>query len=804
MSTEIDSEISEMNNFIRNTGLEHIPILIFQFIDTDSLEVCRKVSKEWKQFIDNSTSIWKSHLAKARASMKKRQDVFLARYGKKSLEEDLESAFDPDENVWNWNRSSPDYKKWEIKFWKFWTQVFDHFEFEVSDLDVLRDFVLLYNGYDKVPSWIQFETPLNHAAEIGNYYLVNYCVENRYEFRCNIKCLPPLHAACMSGHKDIIRLILTNQDELKIDLNCRANYMYEDVTAFHFICEHGDEELLKLFIDLTRDKGFDYNTQTCQGKTALYMHIGNPKTVALLLKYHDEIDLDLNIVQEHGRTPLQWACVNGFLESVEILLVEAKKKGLYLDLDTAPPHSGDTPIDVATSSTRTYPLCGSNLTGLLRLLIKHTGRGSYFFKNTPSTIASMGRLMDYFDYCEDTGKEIDVERIMVYAIRYAPRLKRLVELLDARGRTLDFKFRDRSGRTLLHLAAGRNTYLESSEAGEAVNFFLEICQKKKIAVKFNVRDHDGNTVFHSAELSALKVLVNYCKQKKLKIDLNVKNKDGKTPFHIACSNRFSGKEKIEYFLSLVNTTYINYNLRDKDGWTIAYTACNACQHRFGIDIVMLLLDHSVTRGIDFNIPDAKGHTILHHLVDFSVKMKNDSFHHDDYFKIIRLLLTSSVSYCININALNKEGKTPFHLACESGTLQVVKIFIECCDPERLSFETQDKNGLTPLHLAVKNDHVVIVKEFLENPTLKKYVNLEIPDINGFTIKDYAKWNQQIAKLFDNFGQESDAESDEESDEESNAISDEEYGAESDEESDAEFDEESDAESDEESDVESDE
>merc|ERR1712029_87187 len=102
---------------------------------------------------------------------------------------------------------------------------------------------------------------------------------------------------------------------------------------------------------------------------------------------------------------------------------------------------------------------------------------------------------------------------------------------DAKGRKLDFKFRDRSGRTLLHLAASRRRimYSDGSEAGKAVNYFLETCRKKRKSVKFNARDHDGNTVFHSAELSALKVLVNYCKQKKIKIDLNVKDKDGKTP-----------------------------------------------------------------------------------------------------------------------------------------------------------------------------------------------------------------------------------------------------------------------------------
>ena len=81
-----------------------------------------------------------------------------------------------------------------------------------------------------------------------------------------------------------------------------------------------------------------------------------------------------------------------------------------------------------------------------------------FLKNSASTLASMGRLMDYLDYCEDTGTKIDVEEILVYAIPNASYFKRLVEHLDARGRKLDIKFRERSGKTPLQLADDNDHY----------------------------------------------------------------------------------------------------------------------------------------------------------------------------------------------------------------------------------------------------------------------------------------------------------------------------------------------------------
>ena len=139
MSAEIDSKLNEL---IRNPGFEHIPILVFQLIDTYSREVCRKVSKEWKQFIDNSTPIWKGHLAKARASMKKKQDeFFLERYPHQMPEDILNAEFESGES-WpeRWWNQYPHSPKWEFKFWKFWTQVFENYEFEVSDLESDAEF----------------------------------------------------------------------------------------------------------------------------------------------------------------------------------------------------------------------------------------------------------------------------------------------------------------------------------------------------------------------------------------------------------------------------------------------------------------------------------------------------------------------------------------------------------------------------------------------------------------------------------------------------------------------------------------
>ena len=107
-----------------------------------------------------------------------------------------------------------------------------------------------------------------------------------------------------------------------------------------------------------------------------------------------------------------------------------------------------------------------------------------------------------------------------------------------------------------------------------------------------------------------------------------------------------------------------------------------------------------------------------------------------------------MNYCIDVNIVDKEGKTPFHLACEFGEVKVVELFIDCYNPGgRICLEAQDMNGMTPLHLACKNKHSEIVEKLLKNPTVKKYLNTEIPDINGLTPKQHA--DHKIANIFEN-------------------------------------------------------
>ena len=148
------------------------------------------------------------------------------------------------------------------------------------------------------------------------------------------------------------------------------------------------------------------------------------------------------------------------------------------------------------------------------------------------------------------------------------------------------------------------------------------------------------------------------------------------------------------------------------------------------------LNHSSIRGINFNLPDAIGFTVLHELCKTG-----------KHLLITEVLLRLSMNYCIDVNALDNERKTAFHLACEYGQVGVVQLFIDCYSPGgRICLEVQDEEGRTPLHLACIMRRYEVVEIMLKNSTVKKYLNLEIPDIDGLTSKDLA--TPEIKNLFE--------------------------------------------------------
>ena len=54
----------------------------------------------------------------------------------------------------------------------------------------------------------------------------------------------------------------------------------------------------------------------------------------------------------------------------------------------------------------------------------------------------------------------------------------------------------------------------------------------------------------------------------------------------------------------------------------------------------------------------------------------------------------------DINQGNYYGGTPFHIACEFGRIEIVKLLL---NDERVDINKPDKNGMTPFYVACRSD-----------------------------------------------------------------------------------------------------
>ena len=75
-----------------------------------------------------------------------------------------------------------------------------------------------------------------------------------------------------------------------------------------------------------------------------------------------------------------------------------------------------------------------------------------------------------------------------------------------------------------------------------------------------------------------------------------------------------------------------------------------------------------------------------------------------------------------------EGYTPFHFVCHSGSLRIVKLFLDNKKKMVIDVNVQDDKGLTPLHEASRYNNALVVKQLLNhglNVTLRTNQNVHI-------------------------------------------------------------------------------
>uniref|UniRef100_A0ABD2XE71 Uncharacterized protein n=1 Tax=Trichogramma kaykai TaxID=54128 RepID=A0ABD2XE71_9HYME len=485
--------------------------------------------------------------------------------------------------------------------------------------EFVRDLFRIYNRFDVNYHDDEGLTHLHVACRYDFDDIVEKFLEHgQVDPNCFVSDTsdPPLHLAMSYGHKRVIDLLLRNGADPNL-----ANA--EGLTPLHFICKYSwaNHELLELFFKI-----IDETQQTVQ------------------INARDKLD----------QTALHYAMLRRDETVVELLLRTGADPNLA-------DNEGLTP---------------------LHLIVKTCWNSDKLLKL-------------FFEIIDETQQTLQVDardKLGQTALHYAllRRDKTVVELLLRNG--ADPNSADDEGSTPLHLI------VDSCSANDELALMLfELSDEKYHPVQIDARDESGETALHLALKNKNRTLVEFLL--KNGADPNVSNKRGFTPLHIACKNDCEHDFEMMVVRDKLGWTpvplhQILRNLRciplnealemERDESTPFHLICN--KDRDNVDLAEMLFELSNKKyhPVQVNAQDKKGNTPLH--VALAHGCKN----------MFELLLRNGA----DPNVTNAIQVRPLHFCIDNEDL--AKIFFEINDEvqQTVQVDVLDKEGRTPLQLAV--------------------------------------------------------------------------------------------------------
>ena len=231
------------------------------------------------------------------------------------------------------------------------------------------------------------------------------------------------------------------------------------------------------------------------------------------------------------------------------------------------------------------------------------------------------------------------------------------------------------GNTVVHIAV-QNKYLE---------IIKWLCSTFKSEINVQELNQGGESVYHNAaEIGNLAVL-KFLHEEIGGINVNQKRNDGNTVVHLAMRN-----ERLDIIKWLCSNfkSEINVQELNERGESIYHIAAK-CGNLGAMKIF-----HEEFGGIYVNQKTYTGNTVVH----FAMICK--------FLEIIKWL-SSTFKSEINMQELNKDGESVFHIAARLGNLEAMNILHKEVGGIDVNQKTQ--HGNTVVHLAVENEHLEIIK-----------------------------------------------------------------------------------------------
>ena len=220
--------------------------------------------------------------------------------------------------------------------------------------------------------------------------------------------------------------------------------------------------------------------------------------------------------------------------------------------------------------------------------------------------------------------------------------------------------------------------------GESQRVSKLIKQLKKRNVKFKLTVGNGTTTIHlmcsHGNLGMVKLLV------EMYGNAEAKDENLRTPLHLACQ-----QGNIEIAQYLYHEQGCNLQCEDKDGMS----PCELADFNNHKDIVKYFNAHGQSPNADL-LNLFQGVSKLH-LLYTAFKERDFNLAKERYFQLCGM----------SINFVLKSGNcfTTLHFMCELGCLDGVKSFIEMYG----NAEARDEKGRTPLHVACANGHINVAE-----------------------------------------------------------------------------------------------
>lgn len=176
---------------------------------------------------------------------------------------------------------------------------------------------VIEEGADVNQRFYQDQTPIFFAAQTDNVSLVRLLIELGADVSAvDIRGLTPLHAAALQFKNS-----LANQLVCKLLIESGADCNRRDDrgnTPFHYALITKSLKVIELFLD----HGADIALKAQAGATALHYAASNPHLAVFqfLLDHEFNVDIDIDIANENGQTPLMAAAESARYETCELLL----------------------------------------------------------------------------------------------------------------------------------------------------------------------------------------------------------------------------------------------------------------------------------------------------------------------------------------------------------------------------------------------------------------------------------------------------------------------------------------------------